>query len=52
MLHRPYSLWDLVSTEYIHRSKHLVERGQVVLRLDEERLVDSRVVHIVGGSCH
>lgn len=31
---------------------YLVERRQVVSGLDEEGLVDSGMVHVVGGCCH
>lgn len=30
---------------------HPVELGQVVVGLDEEGLVDSRVVQVMSGSC-
>ena len=30
----------------------LVEAGKVVSGLDEEGLVDPRVIHVVGGGCH
>lgn len=35
-----------------HPRMYLVEGCQVVSGLDEEGLVDPRVVHVVGGCCH
>lgn len=35
-----------------HTRAYLVERCQVMPGLDEKGLVDSRMVHVMGGSCH
>lgn len=50
--------WTLIKhrstphTDTCHGCMYLVEGCQVVSGLDEEGLIDPRMVHIVGGRCH